>query len=137
VGRGGTYERVTDYGAGRLVGEPALGMDIAVVVPQGGRTALGLLADRDADAAAGTGPPAAGPAAWFDHLARRGKVMAVTANVPGWPLFAAMDDALWGDPWATVWIRGARAPDCPICGPSAGPSAGPVPRSGEAGSATG
>lgn len=116
AGRGATYHRRTDYGTGRLLGEPALGTDIAVVVPQGTRMALALLADRDTDPTGGDEARAGGPAAWFDHVARRGKVMAVTANVPGWPLFAAMHDGLWCDPWATIWIRAGRSPDCPICG---------------------
>lgn len=118
VGRSAEYERDTDYGTGRLVAEPALGPDIAVVVPQGVKTALALLAHRDATTAQ-DGSPDTALVRWFDHLGRSAKVMAVTATIPGWPLFAAMDDARLADPWATVWIRGTRSPNCPICAGSA------------------
>jgi hypothetical protein len=119
VGRGRTLHRRTDYGTGRLVAESALGTDIAVVVPQGARLALALLADRDAhrDARADPGRLVTPPlAAWFDRLASQGKVLAITSTVTGWPLFAAMGDPLWADPWATVWIRATRAPECAVCG---------------------
>jgi hypothetical protein len=118
VGRSGRLERGTDYGTGRLVAEAGLGTDIAVVVPQGGKTVLALLAYRDSPSPGGDAVPDSELAQWFDHLASRGKVMAITANVPGWQLFAEMSDPLWNDPWATVWVRAGRRPDCLVCGPA-------------------
>jgi len=118
IGRAGTSGHETDYGTGRLVAESALGPNVAVVVPQGAKLALALLADRDASRHPDRSPdPRPGAlAAWFDRLASRGKVLAVTSTVPGWQLFAAMDDPPWADPWATVWISATRSPDCLVRG---------------------
>ena len=116
AGRDARRDHDLDYGTGRLIAQPALGADIAVVVAQAAKAALALLAERSCAADDRRASPLV---AWLDHVSNSGKVMALTGNVPGWGLFAQLPDGLWGDPWATVWVRASRLPDCLVCGPTA------------------
>lgn len=116
AGRDARRNHDLDYGTGRLLAQPALGADITVVVAQAVKTALALLTERACPADDRRTSPLA---SWLDHLSDAGKVMALTGNVPGWGLFGRLPDGLWGDPWATVWVRASRLPDCLVCGPTA------------------
>lgn len=101
----------TDYGTGRLAGEPALGADITHIVSASVKVAVGLLQIEDE----------------VDNSSRNLIVDALTAEcnylvmstVPKWDFFAELFASVPGQlAYQSVWLSGARDPQCPVCGES-------------------
>lgn len=99
----------TDYGTGRLTGEPALGADIAHIVTASVKLAMGLLqVEDDIDNTSKT--------LLIDALSTNSNFL-ILSTVPKWdffgPLFAEVPGQL---AYQSVWLSSVRDPGCPVCG---------------------
>lgn len=98
-----------NYGTGRLVAEPALGVDIAWVVEIGVRVTLALTLRRRGVRSELT--------SWSDTLLRRGWSFAMAANQEGFSFFPRIFGKTPGQcGHQTVWMHVQGDPQCPICG---------------------
>jgi molybdopterin/thiamine biosynthesis adenylyltransferase len=98
-----------NYGTGRLVGEPALGGDIAWVVEIGVRVALALMLRRCEVKSELT--------AWTEALLRRGWSFAMAATQAEYSFFPRIFGKTPGQcGHQTVWMHVQGDPQCPVCG---------------------
>lgn len=102
AGRRGT----TDYGAGRLDGELALGPDVMAVSARAARVALALL-HRDRP----------GPLAdWVAPLLADHRTLNLSCTVAGWGVFEQVARPPLDGPFASLWVRTEPHPSCAVCG---------------------
>ncbi len=105
----GRVERETDYGSGRLAGEPALGADIQHVASAAVKLALSLLLPGGKVGALAEGAVAEGtPYLTLSTVARYWFYPGIFGDVPGQGAYQA------------VWLSPVRSADCPVCGDPAG-----------------
>ncbi len=99
----------TDYGTGRLAGEPALGCDIHRVVCMGTRVALGLLTlQLGADTAL---------TRHLTDVLGAGEQFLITSTVPSWGLFGTLFADVPGQHgFGTAWMGVRGDPSCSVCG---------------------
>lgn len=99
-----------DYGTGRLRGELALGPDIAGVAHRAVKVLLALLARRHGGGLL---------ADWIAPMIDANRTLHLSGNVDGWGIFGELDMGALDGPYASVWVRTQRSPDCPVCAPIA------------------
>jgi molybdopterin/thiamine biosynthesis adenylyltransferase len=105
----GRVERETDYGAGRLAAEPALGADIQHVASAAVKLALSLLLPGGEVGALAEGAVAEGtPYLTLSTVPRYWFYPGIFRDVPGQGAYQA------------VWLSPVRSDDCPVCGDAAG-----------------
>lgn len=105
----GRVERETDYGAGRLAGEPALGADIQHVASAAVKLALSLLL------------PGGKVGALAEGAVAEGTPYLTLSTVPRYWFYPGIfGDAPGQGAYQAVWLSPARSPDCPVCGAPAG-----------------
>ncbi|MBL8929311.1 MAG: ThiF family adenylyltransferase [Kineosporiaceae bacterium] len=108
--------RGTDYGTGRLQGEPALGADIQHVVAASVKITVGLLelvADPD-------GPTTTSKGLLLEALGL-GWTYLMTSTTPDFDFFPKLFESVPGQlAYQSVWLAPTGDPDCPVCGDEGG-----------------
>lgn len=100
--------RDTDYGSGRLVGEPALGCDIQHVASATVKLALSLLLrGEDRAALAGFAP---------DALAKGFGTLTLSMTPHFWFYPGIFGETPGQFAYQGVWLSFTSAPECPVCG---------------------
>jgi molybdopterin/thiamine biosynthesis adenylyltransferase/proteasome lid subunit RPN8/RPN11 len=103
-------ERRTDYGTGRLMGEPALGADILHVVTASVKVALGLLEIEEDEGASRD---------FIYGCLESNLTYLVLSTVPSYDYFSKVFEGVAGQhAYQSVWLSVAGDPECPVCGDS-------------------
>ena len=107
----GRVERATDYGAGRLAAEPALGADIQHVASAAVKLALSLLL------------PGGKLGALAEEAVAEGTPYLTLSTVPRYWFYPGIFRDVPGQgAYQAVWLSPVRSADCPVCGDPAGRS---------------